>query len=124
MHHASPPPPPRPNPSWGKPPPPSLKTEKETLRVAVIHQNYRCKVVMGASHITLGLGPPTLLRGPCLLLSYKSIYSDIFIEIHASVNSFIAMVSFHAIWSITDKIQKHFGFGLGKVIKLQKPREN
>ena len=66
MHHASPPPPSETKSLMGETfPPPSLKTEKETLRVSVI-QDYRCKVVMGASHITLGLGPPTLLRGPWL----------------------------------------------------------
>ena len=31
-------------------------------------QDYQCKVVMGASHTPLGLGHPTLLRGPCALL--------------------------------------------------------
>ena len=38
------------------------------LNVHLISQDYRCKVVMGASHVTLGLGPPTLLRGPCLYM--------------------------------------------------------
>ena len=37
------------------------------ISVHLVIQDYQCKVVMGASHISLGLGPPNLLRGPCML---------------------------------------------------------